>query len=191
MKLKKNYHKSCVVCNKEYTCEQASSKTCSQSCRNALSIGRKLQNIPTGVITPVITAVITPKANNQKQAGNNEIKNEQNILTTPYNNILTPEVIIGELKRQNICSDKGDIYCHLFYKYIVHIHSSAADKKKVEILPEKFKDFGFNFKKQPKKITLGEYILIQKFEDLFSVLFGLIPHYVVEKNQDIALLMAS
>ncbi len=180
MKTQRIYRKICIVCGDDFECKQAIAKTCGQSCRNALSIGRKLQDIPDGVITAVSTPVITPESNvTPKEINQN--RSEQNILTIP--------MLKQELLSQNLNSDKGDIYCHLFYKYIAQIYSSTTDKNKVEILPGKLKDFGFNFKNPLNKITLGEYNLILKYNDPLSLMFLLTPHYIVEKNKELSVLM--
>jgi hypothetical protein len=50
----------CAVCNEPFTAKRKNANTCSQKCRNALSIWRKLTNTP-DVITDGISPVTTPR----------------------------------------------------------------------------------------------------------------------------------
>ena len=54
------YERTCIVCGGNFTATQYTAKTCSQKCRNTLSISRKIAgNI--NVITDDIEPVITPE----------------------------------------------------------------------------------------------------------------------------------
>lgn len=184
MKTRTFHHKICIICGKDFTAMQQSAKTCSQSCRNALYFGRKLRDVP-GVITPVITPVMTAK-HKEIMASKLENMEENNSINNDSFNILTTSVFTEELKKQNICSQKGDIYCSLLYKYLVNLlNDSKGRKLNTEISLEKLREFGIYLKKTPAKISLGEFTLKPKI-DMLSFLALPSTSYTVEKNQELS-----
>jgi hypothetical protein len=92
------FTKNCAVCDEPFTAKRKNAKTCSQKCRNALSIIKKLTNTP-DVITDEISLVTTPATptliTTEKVP---EIADKNSHVTTPVitRTPLTPPVSITE-----------------------------------------------------------------------------------------------
>ena len=143
--MEKAISKNCPICHTSFSSYLKNRITCSQKCRNALYIARKIIN----------------KTFDLENA--EKISLQQPVITEKNNNIqihpITYDEIIIQLRNQNIISDKGENCGVNLYKKVQELFNNGIH----EIDEKIFIDYGIDIKKLPYVITIGEYSLKKIF----------------------------